>query len=351
MKNTEVIIVGSGLAGLSLAWELYFHQCAFVIIAQPHLSHSSIIAPGVWNPIVFKRLNPTWQASTLIQHLQHFYKQIENTIHQPLIQEYHILHALQNDKDKQYWQEKQERYPCYLQDIKTLHKTKYPLLKKDLLCGTVLQAGRLNTSAFIHYSLHFFNSIHAYFEQTFHHDRVQIYGDFIEYNGLKAKHLVFCEGYKVLQNPYFQFITLKPAKGEILHIQTPISVLPENTILHKHISIIPIHTHQYLIGSNYDWTNIHEQPTTAMRKKFLNAFCELFDVPFEILGHYAGIRPAADRRPIIGHHPVFRNLWIFNGLGTKGVMLAPYSAKQLVQAILYHTEIESEMNVNRFLKT
>ena len=58
----------------------------------------------------------------------------------------------------------------------------------------------------------------------------------------------------------------------------------------------------------------------------------------------------ADRRPLIGEHPVFKNLYIFNGLGTKGVMNAPFFANMLTQYIFDHTELHPEVDIKRFYK-
>jgi glycine/D-amino acid oxidase-like deaminating enzyme len=62
-----------------------------------------------------------------------------------------------------------------------------------------------------------------------------------------------------------------------------------------------------------------------------------------------GIRPTTiDRRPIIGCHPLYKNLVIFNGLGTKGVSLAPYFSAQVAQWLEGKGEILKEVNIKRF---
>ena len=76
------------------------------------------------------------------------------------------------------------------------------------------------------------------------------------------------------------------------------------------------------------------------------------DADVEVLEHEVGIRPTViDRRPLLGKHPEFDNILIFNGLGTKGVMLAPYFAQHLVDFIEGNIlELEGEVNINRFNK-
>ena len=350
MKQVEALIVGSGIAGITLAWKLYQQQKSFVIISQPRLSLSSLVAPAVWNPIVFKRMNPTWNASVLLDELI-FYQETEKTLQVSLVQSFRIWHILNNNDEEKLWLNKKELYPRFLGDIKWIDKNDYPLLKHSLKCGEVINAGRLNVSEYIYHSLQFFQSINAYVEDKFYYDRLDVQENRVVYNDLIARYVVFCEGYLVKNNPWFDFVKLKPAKGEIVEIETKQYLLPENTILHKHISIIPNGKNRYLIGSNYDWTNLNEEATASIKYQFLSEFEELFDVSYEVIGHYAGIRPAADRRPVLGQHPQYASLWIMNGLGTKGVLLAPYCAKKLYNAIYEKELIEYEISVIRMLQT
>ncbi|HPQ09609.1 MAG TPA: FAD-dependent oxidoreductase [Bacteroidia bacterium] len=349
MKSVKCIIVGSGLSGIALAWELYFRKVSFVIISNPTLSKSSLIAPGVWNPIVFKRLNPTWNASLLIKTLIPFYQKIENILQQPLITSLSIFHILNSEEEK-FWKTKTEYYPNYLKEIVELDKKNYHHLKNSIKFGVVEQCGRLNTSEFIYHSLSFFQSINAFVEQKFFHDNLIIKSNSVEYDNILAEKIIFCEGHLISQNPLFKNIVLKPAKGEIVEIETETSILPENTVLHKGINIIPNGKNRYLLGSNYEWNHLNENTTEEIKDKFLSAFEEIFSCKYQVIGHYAGIRPAADRRPIVGQHPEYKLLLVLNGMGTKGVMLAPYSVQVLVDYILNNTPIDNEIDVRRFFK-
>ena len=67
--------------------------------------------------------------------------------------------------------------------------------------------------------------------------------------------------------------------------------------------------------------------------------------------HEAGVRPSSnDRRPILGAHPQQKNIYIFNGLGAKGVMLAPYFAQQLGANITAGKAIDKEASVERYYR-
>lgn len=48
-------------------------------------------------------------------------------------------------------------------------------------------------------------------------------------------------------------------------------------------------------------------------------------IPYNVVEHKAGVRPSvSDRRPVLGPCKDYEQLVVFNGLGTKGVSLAPF---------------------------
>ncbi|MGZ4042733.1 MAG: FAD-dependent oxidoreductase, partial [Bacteroidia bacterium] len=72
---TDFIIVGRGLAATVLAHTFKTNNLAFKVIGSPNLSHSSLVAAGIWNPIVFKRLTSSWLAHQTVPFLINFYSE------------------------------------------------------------------------------------------------------------------------------------------------------------------------------------------------------------------------------------------------------------------------------------
>jgi glycine/D-amino acid oxidase-like deaminating enzyme len=71
--------------------------------------------------------------------------------------------------------------------------------------------------------------------------------------------------------------------------------------------------------------------------------------PYQIIGQEWGMRPTtADRRPVLGQHPEFNQLLVFNGLGTKGVSLAPYFSHTLVQWMEKGIPLHKAVDVTRY---
>lgn len=119
------------------------------------------------------------------------------------------------------------------------------------------------------------------------------------------------------------------AKGEILTLRLP--GFPENRILNGGGWLIPVGDGLFRAGSTYDWDGLDSGPTREGREKVekIVRFLTGRD-DFEILAHESGIRPIIHRS-----EPQIRfskdSGWMLNGLGSKGVIYAPLTARRLVE--------------------
>ena len=106
---------------------------------------------------------------------------------------------------------------------------------------------------------------------------------------------------------------------------------------------------RWWIGSSYAWDFDDPEPTIAFRNKTESLLKEWLKLPFTIIDHLAGIRPATlERRPFAGLHPLYPNVGILNGMGTKGCSLAPFFAKQFADHLCFGQTISPEASINRF---
>ena len=63
----------------------------------------------------------------------------------------------------------------------------------------------------------------------------------------------------------------------------------------------------------------------------------------------AGLRPTShDRRPVVGLLPDKPQVGVLNGLGTKGVSLAPYFAHQFAESLINGIEMDREVHIGRY---
>ncbi|RYG44340.1 MAG: FAD-binding oxidoreductase, partial [Chitinophagaceae bacterium] len=169
----------------------------------------------------------------------------------------------------------------------------------------------------------------------------------VRYKEITAGKVIFCDGIAGATNPFFQILPFGPNKGEAVLVE--ISELPRNHIYKKGFSLVPWKDNLFWLGSNYLWEFEDDSPTPGFYRFAENWLKQTVRVPFQIVDHFAGVRPATlERRPFVGFHPVHPNVGIFNGMGTKGCSLAPFFAKQFVQLISTGTGLYREADVKRF---
>jgi glycine/D-amino acid oxidase-like deaminating enzyme len=185
-----------------------------------------------------------------------------------------------------------------------------------------------------------------YLEETFNYKALDLQMG-VNYKGLIAKQLIFAEGFGLKQNPFFNKLPLEGTKGELMLIHAP--DLNSEVILKSSVFVIPIGYDKYLVGSTYAWNDHTNTPTEFAKNSLTNKLQKLLNCSFEILQQRAGIRPTViDRRPLVGQHRVHKNLYILNGLGSRGVLVAPTVAKNLIDFIEDEIQLSKDIDINRF---
>ena len=159
-----------------------------------------------------------------------------------------------------------------------------------------------------------------------------------------------CEGAKALSNPYFNYLPFQPTKGEVLLINIDKDE-PDQLLKHR-IFLVPQGKGRFWAGATNDWDYPDEKPSQEGRSFLEDRLKDMLSVDFHIDKHQAAIRPTVkDRRPFLGAHPDYPQLFIFNGLGTKGASLGPYFAKQMADLLQQNKPVDPEVDVKRVAST
>ncbi len=163
--------------------------------------------------------------------------------------------------------------------------------------------------------------------------------------------VIFCEGAAAEHNPFWRWLPLVPNNGQVLDLEIESAGLPPDVVLNGGAYAVPVpgRAGAYRFGATYDWGTQPPTPTPAGRADLLGRLARFTPRPVCVTAHRAARRPAVrDRRPLVGFHPAEARLVLFNGLGSKGVGLAPGLAAHLA-AVLAGTEtLWPEVNLARF---
>jgi len=346
----DYLVIGQGLAGTFFSYELAKngHNFAVIDAGKKCASH---IAAGIYNPVVLKRFTPVWQGQEQIQTAKQTIGELEALLDCQLDYPMDIYRIFHDEGEGNTWQQKAQQQLNALIDAKRYHNIDRRLLAPHGL-GRVCLSGRMDISTLLQRYRQHLLSQQRLLSATFHYDRLTFYRAGIRYDDITAKRLVFCEGFQGRQNPYFKNLPLRGSKGELLTVNIP--GLRLDSIIKSSVFLLPLapaSNHPFLLGASYDYKCKDSMPTVATRKKLL-AQCQAFlsaDTAITPIAHQAGIRPTvSDRRPLLGQHPEHPQLYILNGLGTRGIMLGASMAKQLYRSIEQQKPLDDDIDIKRF---
>lgn len=345
----KLLIIGCGISGIALSRKLRNRGIPFTIIDPCEYVSATFISGGLMNPITGRKYSLQWNIYVLLQTAYTFYKEIESYLQLEVMKQVEILKIHKSIVGLKEWEEskqnKKELSEFISDDFDHKNFREYfhcpeggIVIKKALQVDTKKLIGEYQKKLTIENSL---------LIEEFSPFLLTISENEISYKNEAFTHLVFCDGIHALQNKFFNWIPFKPAKGECFILEIP--ELPQAKIYQKGIILIPLGEGIFWAGATNTWNDISTLPTQEGKNELADQLNQLLKIPYRILDHQAAIRPTIkDRNPVVGNHPLHKNMFILNGMGTKGMMLAPYYAEILLQHILTLSTIPSGANVLRF---
>jgi glycine/D-amino acid oxidase-like deaminating enzyme len=276
-----------------------------------------------------------------------FYKALEIDLGVQCVHHAPILKIMQQTADINDWHRASAIVDCKPYINHDIVQNTNPVITASLGFGVVKNTGWVDTALLVErYSL-LLESKKILIKTLFDSNALQLTENGVRYGKIEAKHIVFTQGIGLISNPRFSFIPLQKTKGELMVIE--FEDLQEKSIIHGGVFMIPLGNNRYRVGSTYNWRDQGEGPTTSARISLQKKLNKIISAPYQIISQSAGFRPTTpDRRPVIGVHPEFPQLAICNGMGSRGVLQAPFCAGTLYDHIENGTPIPQETNINRF---
>ena len=349
MSEKDFIIIGQGLAGTIAAHTLEKYKKTFVVLDRPDAKSSSNIAAGILNPISFKRCIHSWKANILNPFSILFYEEMNKKLNTNSFIPLDVIRLFNSYEEQNNWLSKTSdlRYNLFLDD----DNIEFPKTNFNIPYGygTVKSCGRLMVKDFIKSSFDHFKNTNSVNHSTVFTKPIPKVKDWYHCGKYRAKNIIYCEGANVIKNTLFNYLPVIPNKGELLKINC--SSIPKK-LISKGVFILPEKQKNiFTIGSTYDHTDRSYEPTLKAKKYLLSKFNTIGNFKYTILNQEVGFRPTTnDRRPVVGEHPILKNSYVLNGLGSKGVMSAPWLADNLIRHIIFNESIENEVDISRHRK-
>ena len=343
MKHS--LVVGMGLAGLAYAEQLRRKGLSFHVIDKG-FGGSSKIAAGIYNPTVLKRFSLAWNGDLFHSYALPFYNELQDHLQSEFIFPTPIHKIFSKVSEHNSWVVASDQNSLSPFLDPQIHSIKNTEIKGIYGYGKVNHTGRIATQTLLNDFIQSLNT-NQFSEETFEYNKLLISNTVVEYKGIKAKHIVFCEGYQMVNNPFFNSLPLVGSKGEILIIKT--KKLQSKPIIKASIFLAPMGDDLYWAGATFERNDKTLKKTLKGREWIEERIQKIIASDYEVVDHITEIRPTVmDRRPLVGTHPDYYNVHLLNGFGTRGVLGAPLLSKWLLDYIMGQFELPEIVNLRRF---
>ncbi|GHA24749.1 FAD-dependent oxidoreductase [Salinimicrobium marinum] len=344
----DYIIVGLGLGGASTAFRLEEMGQSFLVFEDGSVN-SSKVAGGVMNPVILKRFTLAWQADAQLKDAKGFYKRLENHLNTTFFSAVEIYRKFSSVEEQNDWFAAADRsHLAPFLDTK-LKAAITPGIPSEYSFGRVLQTSKVDTRKLLNTYLEYLLREEKLRKERFFYEDLKVSEDYVEYRGVKARRIIFCDGFGIRKNPFFSYLPLGGNKGEYIIIKA--RELQLEVTVKSSIFISPLGSGMYAVGATYNNQDKTPGPTAEAREELVKKLEKIITVPYEVVDQVVGIRPStADRRPLVGKHPEMDNVYCCNGFGSRGVLIAPAASAELLNLIEHAQPVSSEYDLARFTR-
>lgn len=327
--RADVLIVGQGLAGTMLAWELERAGISFAIVDSGHAKAATAAAAGIINPITGQRLAKSWKFEKCFPIAQASYQALERELGKSLWHTMRVRRIFADERERAVGANPRRRA-----ELKTFIES------ADNDGWWIRGAARVDLGTLLAASRERWVLAGKLRTETMDVERALPNHDLV----------IDCRGVAGARSPLFEFVRWEGVKGEMLELK--IDGLEPGVILNRRIWITSVSSSTALAGATHNpgvWNCI---ATPEGKVSIETGVREILGPshPFSVTGQRVGVRVnLPSKRPVAGHHPDRRNLGLVNGLGGKGALWAPMLARQWVNHLTSGAAFDPEIDVLRFL--
>ena len=339
----DFVVVGQGLAGTLLALELERRGRRVLIADDGWRTAASRVAAGVLNPVTGMRIVKTLGADDLLPAAKRVYSALGERFGETFFREvpFYRFYSSEHEREIKAKRAADPEYAGWISED----------VPAGTLCGGALadrlggffvhRAGWLDIPKLLDCARAEWRSRGVLLEENFDYGDVEISRAGTRWRGRDVRGgIIFCEGFRVRENPWFSHLKWQPAKGEFVELELAGTENFQSQILKGNVVAIPLGGARWRVGTNYDRETLDTVPTPEVAERLRRAFSAMFvklpsaeAVP-QLVAHRAGVRPAVQGAlPKVGAHEKFPKLFLFNGFGSKGVTWIPLYAERFAEKL------------------
>lgn len=324
----DVIVVGGGLAGTTLAWHLKRSGYAVMLVGDG-APGASQAAAGLITPVTGKALRAEPDYARLLASACEHYRAVEASVNSQFLEAQDVRRQLSSAKERNAWAQQGALGIPYTDTTDV----------NDQI--TLRCAYRLDVRRYLATSRSAFEAQGSFITEHVDDDDLAPSKQYVDLPrlGLRARHVVFCRGAAERDSTLFAGLTWRCAKGEVLRV-TAAQPMPAYRLHGNGIWLSPLDERSYLLGATYSWDVLDNKTTAEAKDILLKKATQLVPASLRVVEQFAGVRPiVAGRRPVAGAARQHDRLHVLNGLGSKGALLAPFVARCVAGQLFGDTPI------------
>ncbi len=347
--EVDYLLIGQGISGTWLSYFLLQAGKKVLVMDADKPHTASISASGVINPVTGRQVVNTWMIEQLLPYAEEAYGKMGQELGDVYCEQKEIISFPPSFQMKASYEKRtsennpyvftdeantslyREHFNFFIDPVRI--SPCYLVLLQPLLAG---YRRRLS-------------SLDSFIAGDFNETQLEINGDKILYGDITAHKIIYCNGVATASSRYWSRLPFIANKGQALIISVP--GLPVNNIYKfGNLTLVPWYDGLWWVGSSYENDYTTTEPTETFREQAIQGLQQVLKMPFSVQQHIASLRPAvlAERRPFVGLHPLYPQVAIFNGMGSKGCSLAPWFANELAGCLTGSGTINPLADVRRF---
>jgi glycine/D-amino acid oxidase-like deaminating enzyme len=349
--KAEFLIVGQGLAGSLLGWQLIQQGRSVLIIDPCHEQTTSRAAAGLINPVTGKRLVKTINVEQYLPAAKSLYSELSDFFGETFLHDKKQVKLFKSEDEIAQWEKRKSQadYGPFLGEC--IHAKDKEYLSNDSFGGfEQKQCGYLDTVSLLDRLRAFFEEQDCFINSEVDLDELIIGEQSVQWRDYSVDKIVFCDGYQLQNNRWFSWLPLQPVQGEIFTLKSE-QQLPEE-IIQFGKWLLPLLDGQFKLGATWQWSPLDEQPTEKAETELLDACKKQFPKlqNARLIEKKVGIRPGTrDKQPFIGSHPYQPRLMIFNGFGSKGSLMIPWYSALFSRYLIKGGNLPETVDIKRYI--
>ncbi len=355
----DYCILGAGLAGISLAYELSKENVSICIIDPDGVASGASGTPlGLVNPATGRYASQSWEAKLCYAKILSNLELVQNTSPVQFYKQTGVLRPAMEEKIAGRMKENFTSQDWPDGWIEWKNENEIQKFHPGITCvggGVWLPIGlTVDISTYLKSFADYLSlkEIHQIYNAEYLIEKRNDYWElnFTNSNSIKVQNLVFATGSSTIKSGFWKGLPVHPVKGQLAVLE-PESPLSFNHAISARGYMTSMNPNQFVVGSTYehsfDHDNTDQQGLDYLLGRFRKVLPNLHDNS-KVVHQWAGIRASTpNRMPILGKHPSHQNMFVFAGLGSKGLLYSAYLAECMKEFLVNNKELPEEISISR----